>query len=165
MCFAKNLQSIQLACNLKILRKKIPTIIQTSGSLQMFWSLLLVIHQAQEHPRINQDWCTQSEVSFHMVCMLVAGFSLCLFKGFREPGIFAGYLKRLAKGGSWKQKHFVSLSRASRGLWLWNWKAVCHSMGPGYFFTSVYLLNTHHKGNHRALNMSNHRSSETVPDI
>lgn len=29
----------------------------------------------------------------------------------------------------------------------------------------LYLLNSHHKGNHCALNMSDHRSSETVPDV
>ena len=55
--------------------------------------------QTQEHPRINWDENAQSEVLFHMFCMLVAGFSLCLFKGFRGPDfIFAGYFEETCQG-------------------------------------------------------------------
>lgn len=74
-CFAKNLQSIQLA-------------------LQSEKEFVIGHPQTQEQPRINLCENTQTEVSFHMVCMLVTGFSLCLFNGLRRPDfMFAGYFE------------------------------------------------------------------------
>lgn len=70
----KQHQSTQLTSNLKILRRK------KSHNGSDKWLAADVLEfiignpQTQEHPRINHDEDTQSEGSFHMVCMLVAGF-------------------------------------------------------------------------------------------
>lgn len=65
------------------------------------------------------------------------------------------------------QQHLqcVTLTGTSRAPRLWNRKAVWHSMGPRYFSPTVEPLIAYHEGgNHRALSLSKHRPSETVPD-
>lgn len=99
-------QSIPLACLLKILRKK-------SHSHSDKWLAADVLEfvvgnpQTQEHPRINLDENTQTERSFHMVCMLVSGSSFCLFKGFLGARlfIFARYFEETCQRWILKSKH------------------------------------------------------------
>lgn len=62
-----------------------------SSSLLLLWSLF-GNPQTQEHPGLNLDENTQSQVSFQTLCLLVAG--PCLFKGFGGTEfLFAGYFE------------------------------------------------------------------------
>lgn len=76
MCYGKSLQSIKPALwseNIK------------SPQSQDMWIIADVLEfvvgnpQTAEHPRLNLDENTQSQDSFQMVCMTVAGLVLCLF--------------------------------------------------------------------------------------
>lgn len=81
-------------CNLTKLSKKNPHNHSDEWLAADVSEFVIGNPQTQEHPRINLDKNTQSEVSFHMVGSLVAGLYLCLFKGFRGPDfIFAGYFE------------------------------------------------------------------------